>query len=396
MTEQTEPTANWGKRFGIALVVCIIVGILLVAGYWILLLSAPGFGWSGGHGYGDTERLARTAARIPQWSPDGTIVVVNTGLRIWAVNVQDGSRRVVPRLRHDGQFSPSVSATGLVAYMNYEYSGNWFKEPTQLHVEVVPIDGGKPKRLSESLQFSTHPVISPDGSHVAWQERSSGHAIIAAVNTSDRVVVAPEEDKHVRKHVWSLTWSPDGDHLAVVWSGARSNPTELEIVDRTGTERQKVASSRRAGQDWAFISAPAWLPDGRLIFFIRDGGKDSDGNPAHPMKIVAWSSSNPILETVADLGANFQGWPRPLQLSSDGARMAFVVGRGNVHRDDLYTMRLDGTDLKLIDTGFYQGVSWSPDGTTLAVQDVGINGFTGEEVFTIDPNTGEKSLVRWD
>ena len=108
------------------------------------------------------------------------------------------------------------------------------------------------------------------------------------------------------------------------------------------------------------------------------------------MKIVAWSASNPRLETVADLGANFLGWPGPLQLSSDGARMAFVVGHNNFRRDDLYTMRLDGTDLKLTDTGFYPGVSWSPDGTTLAVQVVERNGFTGDEVFTIDPNTGNK------
>ncbi|GEM_PF-6159214 len=108
------------------------------------------------------------------------------------------------------------------------------------------------------------------------------------------------------------------------------------------------------------------------------------------MKIVAWSGSNPSLETVADLGTNFQGWPGPLQLSSDAARMAFVVGHNHFLGDDLYMMRLDGTDLKLTDTGFYQGVSWSPDGTTLAVQEVGRNRFTGEEVSTIDPNTGKK------
>lgn len=387
MAGRTEPTNPRRKWFRIVLLFCLGGGLCLAIGLCGYVLNNPWVIHSGeGIGLHEPQQSVKTAYRVPQWSPDGRVLIVNTGLRIWGVNLQDGSKYVIPKLKDDGQFSPSISATGHVAYANYEHR----RDP--MRVEIVSFDGGKSKRLSDRQSFPVQPVISPTGTHVAWIERTheSSDVMIATADGSDRTLIRKGGHRATR-----IDWSPDGSAVAIVWKINRFM-TELELVSRSGTDRKTLATLDYENQpEWEYLSLPAWVPDGRLLFFMRERGFGADGNPTHPMKIMSVREDGSDLKLFLDLGTNFLLWPEALQLSSNGNQLAFVARANDSAHDQLYTLHVDGTDLKLIDSGHYDGVSWSPDGNMMAVHDKGFNSY-GDQVFIVNPSTGEKTPVHWE
>lgn len=400
MAERAKLTSEQRKWLRVILLVFLIamVGLIL----WVCgnFIQNPGGLYRGESiGLHEPGYTAEAAIRVPQWSPDGRVLVVNTGLRIWGVNIEDGSRYLIPKLRHDGQFSPSVSDNGLVAYMDYELKDG-DKEPIRRHVEVVPINGGKPKRLSENLQSSTQPVISPDGTHVAWDEYTNdavSTVVVSAVDGSERARISMRESANAR----GLAWSPDGTQVAIVWKKWASVTgyvsSEFEIVSKDGTHGQTIAQLGGADEiEWGHLSLPTWLPNGHLMFFMREPGITPDGNPIHPMKIVSTRHDGSDMKTFIDLGADFKLRPEPLQPSPNWSRFAFVARSNYGGQSELYTVRTDGTNLWMIgDTGTYQGVTWSPDGNMLVVQDA-LADSTGDKVYMVHPTTGRKSLVQWE
>ncbi|MFY0576564.1 TolB family protein [Cystobacter fuscus] len=163
---------------------------------------------------------------------------------------------------------------------------------------VVPFSGGEARRISTWSMEVTHPVWSPDGSRIAFQNydtEGNYHIWTIAPDGSNatRVTSGPFDD---REPSWSadgsrLVFSSDrgGDMQYKIWSigiadgqyqqlttgaGAESHPalspdgTKLLLVENGGVVLVDLVTGARTSRGAG--SAPAWTPDGSDV--ISQGG----------------------------------------------------------------------------------------------------------------------------
>jgi WD40-like Beta Propeller Repeat len=155
------------------------------------------------------------------------------------------------------------------------------------------------------------PVWSPDGTQIAYAHEDGLIHILNADGTGDRTLVQG----------FDPSWSPDGQRIAL----SRAYPPEIWTVDVDGTG---LTDTGVRGQD------VDWSPDGQKLAFTAGvtGGihtMDSDGTDEVTLTSVT-----------ADRGP---AW------SPDGSSIAFARNSGSDF--DLYTMRVEGTDVTPIAAG---------------------------------------------
>jgi dipeptidyl aminopeptidase/acylaminoacyl peptidase len=185
----------------------------------------------------------------------------------------------------------------------------------------------------------TDPVLSPDGSRVAWVEAAADEAK-DRLQTS--IWVAPADGSAPPVAFTegpgdsSPRWSPDGRYLLYV-SVPQDAPAQLRLAPLTG------GVPRRLGQLEGAVSQPAWSPDSSRVVVVSPTGT---GPPAASLSQIERNEPR----VVRGLAARYDnvGW-------FEGRRHLFVidVGSGAVRQ---------------ITSGDHDDVdpSWSPDGTTIA------------------------------
>ena len=211
--------------------------------------------------------------RWPQWSPDGSRIVFQTGR-------QPNSR---------------VQSSGGMLYL-------------------VPALGGAPRKLFGSIPggVAVAPSWAPDGARIAFGGLD-GLYIASADGEGVPRVIAPGSEIH------SPRWSPDGKKIAFVNAGAFFTFGE-ELLGNVSTSTVMVVTleSGRVTQitngNWLDTN-PVWMPDNRTLLFVssRGGGRDiysirltSDGRPEHePERLTS--------------GLNAHG----ISLSADGTLLAY-------------------------------------------------------------------------
>lgn len=129
-------------------------------------------------------------------------------------------------------------------------------------IYVMPSNGGEPKRLLSSnskLQFD--PFWSPDGKQIIFTE-SSGTALTGAAQLS-RILDLPTgkvtDLPPSPKPVFSLRWSPDGNHIA----GINALADGLEIFDMQSGKWSTVQIGKGANCNWL-----TWSHDGRYLYYM--------------------------------------------------------------------------------------------------------------------------------
>lgn len=137
---------------------------------------------------------------------------------------------------------------------------------------------------------------------------------------------------------------------------------EIYVMNADGSNVQRLTCTPGG---WA-SQAPTWSPDGRKIAFISGGDWDEDGYVGLGLCIMDSDGSN-----VREIRVNTNlpiGYINPLAWSPDGTRFAFIANDPTYTDFDVYTMNIDGSDVRKLTTDgkSYRAPSWSPDSKYIA------------------------------
>lgn len=182
--------------------------------------------------------------------------------------------------------------------------------------------------------------------------------------------------------VSSLTWSPDGEHLAFSYGSCDS---VVYVVDLDGTLR-RIGDGR----------APAWAPDGSRLLHAANVPYSpcGPGCGAEPPEPAAWSlrvvdladegGSRPFTDDGSTSGAGSPAW------SPDGSTVAYSgpppAGAGEGVFSATYLVDAAGGAPRFVGSGIWPQ-RWLPDGRLLVTSEA------DSSVLAIDLDTGDSSVV---
>lgn len=237
---------------------------------------------------------------------------------------------------------------------------------------VVPADGGVARRLTAGLSEVSRPVLSPDGSRIAFTSREEHHA-----------------------EVWSMPGT-GGQATRVTWLGAGQSIPRLFLPDGrilfVSDAGEPFASQLHAYAVAPEGGSPERLPYGpvREVAFGPDGGVVLGRNTADPARWKRYRGGTAGRLWIDQRGSGqFKPFlDLPGNLASPmwtGKRIFFISdheGVGNV-----YSVRPDGRDLaRHTDHDHYYARFAVTDGRRITYQH-------GAEVWLLDPEHDEAACV---
>jgi tricorn protease len=207
-------------------------------------------------------------ARVPDISPDGTLVAFSYLGDVWVVPTIGGvARPVTMHEAHD-------------TYPVFSPDGKWLAFSSNRHgsydVFVVPVQGGKPRRLTYDSASDIVSGWSPDGKNVLFAS-SRG----TDFPSNYQLYSVPVEGGRVR-HLGldqgkEAVYSPDGKQIAYVrgqglWyrKGYRgSSNDDIWVCSADGSHNRQITTF--AGND----TSPMWSPDGQTLYYVSEvlGGR---------------------------------------------------------------------------------------------------------------------------
>ena len=236
-----------------------------------------------------------------------------------------------------------VSPDGERAAVAWNKSGAW-------EIWLVPLNGGKPKKITGGAESKHAPRFSPDGKKLAYLQDTDGDEnfdvfIYDLAGGQTRNAMPDTPDALYENY----SWSPDSRHIAL--NTNRGGRFAIHALD-TGTGELRRVSHH----DYSDIE-PAWSPDGKWIAFAAmTMGQDknifivpADGGEARE-----------VADESGPLDANSPRW------SPDSRRLAFTAtprGHDDVGVFDLESGAIQWIGAEKWDEGYAE---WGPDGGRLA------------------------------
>jgi Tol biopolymer transport system component len=266
----------------------------------------------------------------------------------------------VPGCWDDDSYEAAMESAQFVGKSRSIVYASLCYEPFSNFYSIAP-DGSNLQKIGGIKPYATEPVLSPDGSQVAftWSKFTgfsckgcaSEIRVANADGTGTRVLANPGTDCSFDL---SPTWSPDAQTILFTEETC-DTPGELFTVPAAGGTPQDLGIA---------AYSPAWGPS--RIAYIGSSSSDSGLWTADP------NGSNPTL--VAKKGTD-PAW------ASDG-RLAYVLKPA--------TVVVGSTQVKLPFTSI-SSLAWSPDGTHFIVT-ARAKGSAAPDVYTV--STEGTGLVR--
>lgn len=245
------------------------------------------------------------------WSPDGKNILFTS--EVYPGCGDDLCNKSAEEARAKSQVKAMIFTSLLFRHWNR------FTNIKRSHLFVVPAGGGVAKDITPgnhdvppfSLGGQDDYAISPDGQEVAF---TSNHDEVGATSTNNDIFVVPITGGRAKKISTSPggdstpLYSPDGKWLAwrmQVRPGYESDRFRLVVYDRkTGQIHNLTENVDR------WVENIAWSPDSKSIYFTSD---DKGEIPIYKIDIA-----RPNLVHQITRGANDE-----LQVSSDGKTLVF-------------------------------------------------------------------------
>ena len=337
---------------------------------------------------------------IPQWTPDGTRIVVELGRGIIHVVDAEGFNLRVLNDHSDNRnrnaHSPSISPDGSqVVYSQRLKTGGLIGGKLNYELVLTSLDGSNVQRLTEDEANDIVPAWSSDGSRIAFlSDRLSLEDLSDDLYLTDFTLftMAPDgsDVRSLGRNVIELEappiWSPDGRHIAFLnWEEeASGNGHQLVayIVSSDGSNFRRLSES---------IAMPAWSPDSQSIALLKVG--EENDNIVLFTVDVENSEQRELLRMSRNeygLGTNVLYW------SPDGSEIRFGSYPFTI-------TAMDGSDVQVLKHHYPEmaDVAWSPDGSKVAVNPQFLWDDSASEqdgnvaLFIMSPDgSGKRVLVR--
>ena len=219
------------------------------------------------------------------------------------------------------------------------------------------------------VRSSGLPVVSPDGSRIAFTSDRGGANDLFVISTDGS---AERQLTHTPETEGNLAWTTDGKQI--LFSVFKDDNGRLYAIDPDGKNQRELANV--AGR------APTLSPDGQRLVYMAGTWT------ATRLTVSALDGSNAQQITDASSIAWNNHW------SPDGKRIAFT-GRDNPQSElAVFVMKADGSSRRQVthvpaEEGGAQWPVWSRDGRRLAIQ---VNSRTQKNtahIWIVDVATGE-------
>lgn len=238
----------------------------------------------------------------------------------------------------------SAETAGAPALLTYVAQAR-IQAATPSAVCLARADGSRRVRLiraSRPRLGLSRPSWSPNGKHFVYN-RGAALTVADARGRVVRTLI-----RNVEYPPPDPVWSPDGRRIAVMGGGRGG---ALGVIPARGGRWRELARSRTLATGF---ESPTWMPDSRRLAF-------SIGSWSVPPGLDYPSGIYTVGLDGTDLRLVIPDAERPAY-SPDGTRLAYVL------RGDVYVSRADGRDARRV-TGTpaeEDRPAWSPDGRRLA------------------------------
>jgi TolB protein len=220
-------------------------------------------------------------------------------------------------------------------------------------------------RLTNGSWDDIDPVISPDGTRLAFSSRANGHWDIyildLATGQLNEVTNTPEYDA-------SPTWSSDGQWLA--YESSSNGQLQIFLRSLSDTTQAPIQLTDGLGINYS----PSWSPGGREIAFVSTRSGDPE---------IWLAELDNVEERFTNLSQNSETRESNPVWSPDGSQLAWSSNDGNI--DSVFTWDSNFRSLPPRESFTGSMPSWdragkkiassvrNPNGTDLVVHDLETN-----------------------
>lgn len=187
----------------------------------------------------------------------------------------------------------------------------------------------------------------------------------------------------------SLTWSPDSSKIAVGAIGAAGGGV-VQVFNSTNGNLLLTITNPSPSTNNFFGTSVSWSPDGSKIAVSSALGNSTISQYVY----IVSASTGSLINTIASISGNGTGFGFGLAWSPDGSKLAigtpvYLSGIGIIYIVDPNNGNLITSINSFTSNADFFGniVSWSADGTKLAIGSPGYSNSTGI-VYIANPTTG--------
>ncbi|GAB4513122.1 MAG: hypothetical protein OHK0046_13580 [Anaerolineae bacterium] len=213
------------------------------------------------------------------------------------------------------------------------------------NIFAYDLGAGRITQITEEVATTSYPQISPDGTQMVYQSFRDGDFEIYIMDLVTGRVRKLTDNGIIDR---LPAWSPDGEWI--VYSSDTREDRRLDIyrvaVDGSSDPEVLYSDGRRN-------SHPRYSPDGQSVVFTSGATEDASDWEITVFDLAASESRTLTQNTERDASPSF---------SPDGSAIIYVTGSGGTN---IAVINADGSGRPNViyeGSGFITGVSYSPDG----------------------------------